>query len=310
MASRVEFWIVVLTMLASSTAILSNAVGIYLLKMICNRDSIQNFILIAISATDIGTGIGWLSENIAALLGYRRPHLAWAIIWSLRSGIYLVWYGMLFALTLDRFVGVNFPFRHRQMNLERNIRWTVICAWLFGCLNGIAYCILDTYRVYDIYNKYIWISLDALYLFTFTITYSSIFFKMFNARNQNVRGNQTLNQQRFVKITTMIFLTVIFLEVIPNIGNIIAIRTLDLEGYTLNNKLILLIYNFNLIADPLIYIFMQPRVRGLLYEQLGRLCTRKSRTYSFSRESICRIPRDISLARRVEGRINLGEEGY
>eukprot|EP00794_Sanderia_malayensis_P019127 gene19127-21044_t len=291
--------IAMVTVLTAS--IFANSLGIYLLRKVYQKRSNQDFILITLSATEIVIAITWIAAQIADVSGGAKPTVTWAILLSLRWGVYWVWYAIIYLLTIDRFLGCNFPFRHRELSRKGDKRVLIAIFLCIGIANAVICIVLDTTHIEQLYSEYIWGILDGVYLTLFAVTYVSIFFKL-KKRHGTHRNNETTNsnqkQQHFLKIVSLILVTYVVCEVIPTIirqSLLLAKASKDITQSKYLTVTFSLCYSIHLLADPLIYIFLQPRARTLLKSILSRLVFKRARDYWFGDEDIRELPGDTKI---------------
>ena len=92
---------------SSSIAIFLNCFGIFLLRKYYNKEKSQDFILITLSTVEILIGINWIVSTELGLYDMLDSVTwTWKVVFSSRFGIYLIWYAIMYMLTLDRFLGV------------------------------------------------------------------------------------------------------------------------------------------------------------------------------------------------------------
>ena len=284
MVSQLQFWIDIASVLISCAAILANIVGIFLLRKIRSPESNQVFLLLHLSSADI---IITVSILIVRLGDYIALGQLENIISALRVAIYITWYLIMYAITLDRFFGINFPLRYRQ---QQGIRLAVKLVWVFGGLSGIVDYVIQYIYPETTYALYLWNTLDVAYIVIMAITYASIFFKMYRSNNNQenpAQRNTTSNQHQFFKVITMILMAFVFLELIPSTVYTVAGHVYSDAVECITYAVVRPLFLLNLLADPLIYVFFQPRVKQLLYQMIQPLlCVRKHRVYSFTNTSL------------------------
>ena len=190
--------------------------------------------------------------------------------------MYLTWYAMIYMLTIDRFLGCNFPLKHRVWVRMRNIKIAVVSMWMVGILSGISMCLLEDNQLYKIFNKLVWLILDGTFLTLFLITYSTIYY---NVSRTGVQRNIQTDQNKFFGMITAILLCFMIFEVVPLTTNFIFFMATNWGTNTLRS-IIVMCYNVNIVADPLIYIFLQPQARNLVFYRFSKR-TLRGRLHSF-----------------------------
>ena len=265
----------ILSLLILASSMFFNSVGIYLLNKTKNFGPGQIIIIINLSASELFIAVGYIIQDAFTLKGndytiYFNKTFA-HIVWGMRSGFYTVWYLVMFTLTIDRFLACNFPLKHRKVATRPKIRTTMMIVWAVGLTNGV---ILSTnfHLFYNAYTKFVWLALDAVLLLIITVTYLTIFIRRFQGRRSSVFKNMnntalqsrrlTMHQQ-FVKVVGLIVVTFVLFEVAPTTAFLILFKMTS-NGSEVALSIILLCYNLVILSDPLIYIFLQDRIRKRL----------------------------------------------
>ena len=242
-----------------------NIFGIYLLKTINRSKSTQIEIIVSLSAADIYHSIGYISKLVVDT-NFPKQSKANSIIWTTRAGVYHIWYAMHYLLTIDRFFGCNFPLQYRARISLKKVRKILVISWAISILLGILYCLFDIKKIKSFYDEYFWLANDVIFLALFVLTYSTIFYRKIK-RNKMFGQRETISENRqFLIVTTAILLAFLMLEIIPSQ----VILNLDMP-IELKYEITALLWNLNVLADPLIYIFLQPRFRIATMKKARRI---------------------------------------
>lgn len=256
------------TSVVSAFALVLNAFGIYLLKASPIGCSNQVKLIMNVSVCDVIISSASLSLMALDLCGYHLPESGISlVIWASRTAIYHVWYSMFYLLTFDRFLGCNFPFKYRAMTVGTTCKIILLIAWMIPLILIPLFCFLDTKTIRVFYNKKMWISLDATFLCLFAITYSSVFYRKKRRNSQFTNKIAGSDNQHFFVVTTAILVAFLFLETIPSVISAILI-TVDQKRRDMLSHYFELVWNCNLLADPLIYVFLQRNVRATALSKL------------------------------------------
>lgn len=275
------FWIFTsVSLLILFSSLIFNICGIVLLNSLREGSTAQNVIMINLSLSEILLAIGWISEHIATCNGLTFDEKALLVIWALRAGVYLFWFLDMYLLSIDRFLGCIMALKHRLIMTRRNILRLLYIIWFICLSSSIALLILDTKFFLNFYNKYVWVSLDCIAVFIYTVTYMSIF--VFTVKSERKRRrtrmvivrNESGNKigLHFFRVVGLILLSFVIFEFVPSITEMSYYLSAS-EIPEVLNGIIRLCYQLNLLLDPLIYIFLQERVRNLLYAKLQRVYT-------------------------------------
>ena len=256
------------TSVVSALALTLNACGIYLLKASHIGASNQVKLIMNVSVCDVIISSASLTLMSLDLCGYHLPESGISLaIWASRTAVFHAWYCMFYLLTLDRFLGCNFPFKYRAMTGGKTCKITLLIAWMIPVILIPLFCFLDTKAIRIFYNKSMWISLDATFLCLFAITYSSVFYQKKRRNSQFQIKNAGSDNQRFFAVTTAILVAFLFLETIPAVISAILI-TVDPKRRDMLSHYFELVWNCNLLSDPLIYVFLQRNVRATALSKL------------------------------------------
>lgn len=260
-----------------SSSMFFNGIGIYLLNKTKHACPSQAIIIANLSATEIFIAIGHIIQDALRLAGDGEKDLKMThvhILWGARSGFYTVWYLLLSFLAIDRFMACNFALKHRSMATRNNIKITVTTLWMVGLTNGLILC-FDFQMFFDLYGKYVWLVLDGVLLVIIIVTYSTIFVRKVRQTRVHTlinkfKSRRSVGKQQFVKVIGLIVLTFILFEVVPTTAFLLIFK-LTKKRSGLVFALIILSYHIALLTDPLIYIFLQDRVRRAFIMQLRHL---------------------------------------
>ena len=264
-------------------AVLFNASGIYFLRLttisrICN----QMAILISLSSCNIMLAIFWMGDLLFMHFRARETNFFYRS-WPFLGGQYLVWYSMIIMLTIDRFIGCNFPLQHKIFIRRKFIYRAIGSVWLLGLLFAVVGSCIGYSSLRKAMNHYFWPLLDSLCILLFLLTYGSILCVL--ARRRFVlQSNRNSHQSQFILTVTALLICFLTLEAVPSI----VYSMIGLRSDTFDTTLSAL-YKINLLCDPLIYIFLQRKVRSIAKMKLRPLYVfvlwkRSSRTYEVKRQ--------------------------
>ena len=257
---------------ASLLALILNIIGIYLLKASGLGSTIQIKLIIKISTCDILISTGTLVAITMHILGYTlHESKAAQVTWALGAGVYNLWFILFYFLTLDRFLGCNFPFKYRNVITPRIFKLIFLPVWGLSTILAVIVAITDTMKVREFYNKYMWLIYDCIFLFLFLTTYVSVFYrKRQSMKIPGRRRSSGFGNQRFLALTGVMLLAFLVFETIPTIGSsalaMVSIKTRDFFQFIFE-----LFWTMNFVVDPIIYVFLLPTVRITAVNKLRSL---------------------------------------
>eukprot|EP00795_Rhopilema_esculentum_P011618 gene11618-21859_t len=263
----------ILSIIVVVCAIVFNICGIYILKIAKVGRSNQILIIISLSIADILNSFGFICQISVELSGHAAlDSEAGLIVIMIRAAIYHSWYAMFYLLTLDRFFACNFPFKYRSISGKNTMRNLLIVVWIFGLIPAPVYCFLDMEKIKVFYFNFVWISCDVIFVVLFVVTYCSLFYHKKRSNLQFRQGETNDDNHRFFIVTTVILVGFLFFTIIPDIAMslIHAKKTIILVTPAFE-----LWWNINMLIDPFIYVFLQPRFRKIALTKIHGLCTLK-----------------------------------
>lgn len=229
--------------------ILCNGIGLYLLRSISERRP-QRMILMSLSSVDILLALCWI-------VYLSLPDPAPAILLSISIGLYVIWYAMVYFLTVDRFIGITFPMKHKVIIDERFVRNAILSCWACGVLLSVIISLTNPKLVHQLFISYIFTVFDAVFVFIFLFSYASILVRLLHRPVNSTQQNHQ-SHHRFFAAASGILVAFLFFEALPSLLE----TFLPSNNSTFQNVRSLL-YTFNLLCDPILYTFLQPKVRTI-----------------------------------------------
>ena len=254
--------------------VLFNASGMYFLRLTSNEGACnQMMILSSLSLCNVMLSIFWIIDALFVYLGARET--VYFYRWfPFLAGQYLVWYAMILILTADRLVGCNFPIHHKIFVRREVILRIIGSCWLLGLTFAIVGSCIGYKSLRVEMNIHFWPYLDMFCLALFAGTYGSIFLVMAR-RRFSLQTTRSSDHNQFLLTVTALLVCFLTLEAIPSIVYAFTTSHSDLFKET-----VVIIYKINLLCDPLIYIFLQRKVRRIARSKLrsfyASVCLRKA----------------------------------
>eukprot|EP00795_Rhopilema_esculentum_P011622 gene11622-21864_t len=267
----------ILSIIVVVGAIVFNICGIYILKAAKVGRSNQVLIIISLSIADILNSLGFICQISVELSGHAAlDSKAGLIVWMIRAVIYHPWYTMFYLLTLDRFLACNFPFKYRSISGKNTMRNLLIFLWIFGLIPAPIYCFLDMEKIRVFYDQFVWVAFDVIFVVLFVVTYGSLFYRKKRSNLQFRHKDTNDDNHRFFIVTTVILVGFVFFAIIPDLAMSI-LHSYAEETSIQAQPVFELWWNINMLIDPFIYVFLQPRFRKIALTKIRGLCTLKRR---------------------------------
>ena len=249
-------------------AMLFNSVGLYVLSKPEFRRTNQWLIIKGISIINIAVAIGWLLRDAESVIGFKYPGTILNVVMAVNIGAYCTRYLNIFLLTIDRFLCANFPVRYRVLSSKYKI--VILSTW------GIGFAIItinsltkhDRWR--GIFERYVWLLLDLVFLAIFVTTYSTIYCRNLKNSIGTTQSNASIGRNRFKRMVTFVLVAFLFFQVFPDISLTILYGVMKIKERLLLSGFLLL-YRLNMFIDPFIYILLHPSARQVLTRMMRRI---------------------------------------
>ena len=259
----------ILTIIILIIAIIINVFGIYILQNQKRRDNKQKIILINLSILDITLGIVLLLDTV--LDCFKTTVLVTKILKAVTFALYLIYYELLIFISLDRLVCVVLNIKYNYYVTFSRVKKALEIFWLVGLCSFVPLPIFKSKKIIDIYIKRIFPTLDFIFIVISSITYSVVGLKLKKSNLKFASSTGRKQTQNFI-VPFLIILSFSLCFAIPDIV-LIFLDKLDVIKPVV--RFILLLSYFNVLLDPLIYIFTIKRLRENALSTLHcRCCTR------------------------------------
>ena len=300
--------------ITQTATILLNSVGLHLLMKNCRYLRNHDLTIANLSIAEILTSLVYFTTTIMEIHFTDFRIIYDRALNVVFYSVNLAWIFAMFLITLDRFFAINFPFRYKVKATGYRMRLVVIGLWTSSVVICIVLYFVETTKKYFMEQKFVWFTIDVIFVLTFVITYGTIYAKFQKsarrfasssasnhvsndtanaasnptsnsasnpASNPASRRNPNLNR-KFLLIVGLIFMTYVLLVIIPEIiFSIIGLQDIGL-----------LLFQINYIIDPLIYVFVREDLRKKL--NMSFCCLKKAgrhaignNVYAIAGTSIC-----------------------
>ena len=237
-------------------AIVANVSALYLLKSLREKRSIQMMYLMSLSFVDIILACCWIIRDlITGGISSGVYHIMWCVF----MGFYVIWYTMMYSLTIDRFIGINFPIKYKLFLRKKYVLIVIISCWSCGISLAVITAVTDPAKAHRAFIRYVYTAVDLTFLALFIATYTSIFIRI--ARRQEGSNRQQQNQ-KFLLVTSALLVAFLLFETVPSI-----LQTFLLHKNAKFESIRSLFYTINLLCDPVLYVLLQPRIRAIAHEK-------------------------------------------
>ena len=289
-----------ITFFMIATAIGVNSLGMYLMVDMKSAGSNANIILIHLSCIKIIISLDEAVLGALELLGRGHTFKEYQVVDIINAGLYGVNDLIVVALTIDRLIAISKPLAYNARMTKTKLQAAVVCCWFIGTCGIIPFFFIDYDFLYDIYYKIVFLTLDSFVLVTAFITYGAIL-KMLFLRHQSfsIKSRGTVwtmhsaqaqkrasanwrQHRRFMYISSLIMASFILFVAIPDSIYVALVIIRGNEDLMIERS-IGFVWSLYLVADPIIYIFMQRPIRRRLKALTFK---RKNNVHSFSANTI------------------------
>ena len=244
---------------ASGLSVIFNAVGIYVLLKTDFRNSNQILIIKNLSISDIVCSVAWLVLDTTVLYLNNNDEDIKDRLWIAVSTLYITWVLFIFLLNIDRFIGINFPFRYKIILTKKTILRAIASIWFLGTVNSIL-CVIFVSEAMVKNILLIWLALDGIFMILFVTTYTTICLRVTKTKLKRNRVSQKNDNHKLFWMVFCMLAAFVLLEIVPNIATIL-IYHFQRDQLHMLSMYLSICYRANLLVDPIIYVFLQPRAR-------------------------------------------------
>lgn len=278
MADTISLAFHVINFVIVAAAIILNSFGIYLLASDKLVGSNQCIILIHLSCIKV---IICLTEAVISTLelldradGFRE----YQVIDTINAGLYGINDLIVIVLTTDRLAAALRPLKYNVHVTKNKLNVAALYCWVIGTCGIIPFFFLEYDMLYEIFYKIVFSSLDAIVLSTALLTYGIILRKLLSRhkalaeiskRDSRASTRSPRGHFRFFYITGLIIASFILFVTIPDA---VYINLVIIQGNEspIIERTVGFVWSLYLVADPLIYIFLQRSVKNRLKSVLFR----------------------------------------
>ena len=256
---EIEYIIILITFVICILALILNIIGLYILVNLKRPFSNQVKIIMSISLLDII--ILFLATTMKVLqLVEIKEQLLHQYLWLFMSAFYFVWYMAFDLMMLDRCFSCCFPFWYRTYAASRWVSISLVLFWSSPLITIPVIALSNIKKTMDFSYTYAWMAFDVIFICGFIVLYGIIFEVKRRSNVQTRRNAAQPENKRFIKVVSAMLITFLILEAIPT--TFVSFLNIESKHEAANGLFtyMTLIWRLNLLADPLIYIFMQPNI--------------------------------------------------
>ena len=289
-----------ITYIIVAIALFLNSLGVYILMSIKSDDNSQHIFLLHLSCIKIL--ISLTEATLSALEQTSRGYefREYQILDTINAGLYGVNDLIVVVLTIDRLIASTKPLAYNVRVTKSKLNAAVACCWFIGTCGIVPFFFLKYDLLYDIFYKIVFLTLDAIVLLSAFLTYGTILKKLLSRHNalnatsrtkvSAVHSSQTnksasVNRkkyERFFYVSGLIIASFILFVAIPD-SVYVALVVIQGNEDPVIERSIGFVWSLYLLADPIIYIFLQRSIRRRLKQMT---CGNQNNIESFSARTI------------------------
>lgn len=271
MAETVAVAFYVVTFVVIAAALILNLLGIYLLATAKSVLNNQSIILLHLSCIKIIVSLTEVVLSTLEIVGRADGHKEYEIFDTINAGLYGVNDLILIVLTTDRLIASKIPFSYNVHATTMKLNISVVCCWFIGTIGILPLFFLEYELLYDVYYKFVFLTLDGIVLLTAFLTYGTILRQLLTRKNGLTRTSHFDNRVstsstrhwRFFYTSGLIIASFILFVAVPDAVYVTLVIVKGVEDPRIE-RAVGFVWSIYLIADPLIYIFLQRPIRNRL----------------------------------------------
>ena len=247
------------------------------------KKTVQQMFIINLSLTELSASIVMLLEEVPELIPLdvsvsRVIETISEYIYVIIYVIFCLYYISMVYITMDRFLGILLNFKYPLYWNRTKTRYLLTTTWLVSIITCIAVCVVYSQEKVDyrlFFTKYIHSVFNFGFIALIVVTYSYIIRKFRKRATTSLHINFTDQQpqtlcnmickEKFYVCFLLVTSFILFM-VIPNLFYLFY--DLSASKHQLKDE-VKVFYQISFLSDAIIYIFMQPSVRRLLWKRLG-----------------------------------------
>lgn len=247
-----------------SLSIVFNCLGIYLLYQLKDRKTkYQRILLIFLSLSNISIALSEIVYLIGEWSGFEEKGWYLRTCDIITNSLFFTYYLVLFMLTFMRLLSCVMVFSYQRIIKPKTLVLILGSFWVIGAMTIIPFFFVSLKTFLAVWYKYIFPILDFIVLATVTVTYSFVSHALY--KTEQVAPTQE-HQKQYVTVTFLIIMNFLLFVVAPDIYFAYRFTFTDAGG-VIEERVVMSCWQLNYILDPLIYIFFQRTVRGMLYQK-------------------------------------------
>ena len=271
---------------------LAHTMGAYLLICICRSDgsSTQLIYLIHLSFAEAAGNYLDLVRYVLSFFELSGTTLKvvretqYYLKMTVYTGITVVYYFIMVYMTFDRLMGVTLHVKYMRYWRESRTKRLMKATWLIGGLICVVMAVahkLLNYEFEGLFYGYIYPIYNVGFLILATISYIIIFHKFKKSKRNthltiNCRLANNLEKHRKLRqiftnsrffVTLLIVFSFLLFVIIPDFIYLVYGFTNNEDDGKLG-KVVEILYAISFFLDALVYIFLQNRVRNLLWKKI------------------------------------------
>lgn len=311
----VTFIVVIVILIVLSLSNISlHGFGCYLLRCLSkDNGSVQNMFIMSLSAVTIL--INFFSLLTLSLRIESPPSNVTTVAYEIAYHLEVMDQTM---LNFIFYMTYNYLALNKYLEVQLNIKYPIYCnnkaakylltlTWSLGIIFFVTIELTEHYTDFEFsdVSKYYFISLDIIFVFIVIFSYAYIFHRYKQTRNcPNMAGTNesilnTFRKSRFYISVLLVFTFVVFYIIPDFIYVLVGAHTNDDEGEAnVSGLVISFLYSISFTCDAIIYTFLKPNVRRLLWKKLRKFGVwKKLQRDDMNRESTstrCHLTSEVS----------------
>ena len=251
-----------------------HAFGIYLLCKLRENRTNQRTIILNLSMDEFLCSIVDIIIVILRWSGISYKHEIMTTFNMISNVFYILERLFIVMITLDRFLGAKLGLKYSVQFSKRKAIVILICLWITGLSLLVPLLLLPAGHRNNVF-KIVYPTLDGLVVICALVTYIYIAKRLYSkgiseARRASDQENKPVAAptNKLLKMASLIIASFIICVAIPDTIYLVVVVLLKKRVEVLIEMLPIL-FQLNLLADAVIYIFLQRRVREQFFRTIS-----------------------------------------
>ena len=250
-------------------SIILNGSGLYFLLSIAETATNQRVLLVNMSLVELLCATTLFISRSLVYFDLTKTKLQssiYAIIYGMHWFFYYIYLLAPVLLVFDRLIGVITPLLYKEYFSKRRAIVSIALTWMLGAFLSVPFLIMNIESWLN-YCPFAGAGIELLVIIIFLCAYSRIGYEIWN-RPENIRRSH--GNFKVLKMASLIIVTFVTFVALPEVIVAIMVK-MNSNLASEYGQTVYCVSIFNMVIDPIIYLFGFPSVRENMNKKLFKI---------------------------------------